>query len=138
VSWARAPRDCGASPATVACGGYRGSGLPEIDHVQHVRADLEALRRLGGGDERRHRGEDVSEVIGHGQRGVAEILELAGLVRPLGPRGRAPNVDAEPERLHRQDTLGPQMSALQRRREGTRMATGARSPVSRIRVDIYL
>ena len=115
-------------------------GVAEVI-VQHVRADLEALRRLGGGDERRHRGEDVSEVIGYGQRGVAEILELAGLVCPLGPRGRAPNIHAEPERLHRQDNLGAHTSAFndvarvrgsppERDRRSSAKYAGRRSPAS--------
>ena len=42
----------------------------------------------------------VREVIGHGERAIAEAFELAGLFHPFGPRAARSNIDAEPERLH--------------------------------------
>lgn len=63
-------------------------GVAEVV-VEHMRADPEACRRLCGADQRRHRRQEVGEVIGYGQRRVAEVLERAGLLGPLGPRARA-------------------------------------------------
>ena len=68
--------------------------------VEHVGTDPESRRCLSGADERRHWREEVSEVIGDGQRIVAKALNLAGFLHPFDPRARGPDIHAEPERRH--------------------------------------
>jgi hypothetical protein len=68
--------------------------------VEHVGAEPEGRRRLGRTDQGGHRREEIGEVIGHGQRVVAEAFELTGLLDPFGARARRPDIHAEPERLH--------------------------------------
>ena len=75
--------------------------------VEHMRANLEACRRLGSADQRRHWRKKVCQVIGHIEHGVAEVLEFPGLLPPLGARGRAPDVHTETEGLHRMPPLLP-------------------------------
>ena len=83
-------------------------GVAEVV-VEHGRPDAQVLRRCGGGGESRHRREQLGEVIRYAQHGVAEGLDLARLVRPVGTRSCGPHVDAEPERLH--SWLSPAMPA---------------------------
>ena len=52
--------------------------------VEHERADAQPRGGGGRGDDSRHRREYLGEVIGHGQRGIAERLRAAGGVRPRG------------------------------------------------------
>src|SRR5206468_10303137 len=74
-------------------------GMAEIV-VQHVGADPQPFRRLGGSYQSRHRRDTFVEVIGKAQRVVAERLNLPRLLGKIGPRCYMPNADAEPERLH--------------------------------------
>ena len=67
--------------------------------VEYVGGDAEMCRRRRGADQCRHRRHQVGEMIGHRQRAVTQILDLAGLLRPLGSRSGGPNAHAEPERL---------------------------------------
>ena len=82
------------------------SGLTRDQHgmaqivIQDVGADPQVCRRLRGADQSRHRCDKVGQMIGHGQGGVAEILDLAGRLLPLGPRLRVPEIHAKSERLH--------------------------------------
>ena len=50
--------------------------------VEHERADLQRGGGVGRGHQRRHGRELVAEVVGHEERGVPEVLGLAG---ELGP-----------------------------------------------------
>src|SRR5271168_5401304 len=68
--------------------------------VEHVGADAKMFGRLGGTDQCWHRRHYVCEMIGGGQRAVAEILDLARLLHPFGARLRVMNVYSEPKRLH--------------------------------------
>lgn len=68
--------------------------------VEHVGADAKMCGRLGGTDQCRHRRHKVCEMIGGGQRAVAEILDLASLLRPFNARLRVTNVHPEPKWLH--------------------------------------
>ncbi len=68
--------------------------------VEHEGADAQVLGRRGGGHQRRHRGELLGEVVGHRERRVAEILDLAG-------------------------QLDPTLGVVRRRRPGSRSGTAA-------------
>ena len=56
--------------------------------VEHERADAQRRRVRGRHRDRGHRRELVAEVVGHEQRRVAEVLELARLVAPRRRRRR--------------------------------------------------
>ena len=56
--------------------------------VEHQRADPQRRRVRGRHRDRGHRRELVAEVVGHEQRRVAEVFELARLVAPRARRRR--------------------------------------------------
>ena len=76
-------------------------GMAEIV-VEHAGPDTQPGRRRGRGGERGKRREQLGQVVRDEQNGIAETLDLARFVGPLGRRARRPDVDAEPERPHHQ------------------------------------
>src|SRR3984893_14757052 len=68
--------------------------------VEHVGADSQARCRLGSADQCRQRREQIGQVIGHGQGVVAQRLDLAGHLLPLGSRSGMGQVHPEAKRLH--------------------------------------
>ena len=69
---------------------HRGQLLGQHDRVLVVVVEDEGADpqrgRGGGGRQRRHRRQLVAEMVGHGDRGVAEALDAAGLLDPARPR----------------------------------------------------
>jgi len=68
--------------------------------AEDERTDPEG-RRVGGGDRHRRQRRELrpDEVVGQVQRRVAEVLDLAGLVAPVGIGLGARHLHPEPERL---------------------------------------
>src|SRR5262249_3278871 len=69
--------------------------------VEHVSADPEACRCLRSADQRRQRRQEVGQVVGDSEHGIAEVFEFASLFRPGSPRWRTSNIDTKTEELHR-------------------------------------
>ena len=63
--------------------------------VEHERTHLQLGGGVGGGHQRRDGGQLVAEVIGHEQGVVAEVLGLAGQLRPVRSGRRGAELDAE-------------------------------------------
>ena len=77
--------------------------------VEHERPDAQRRRVRGRHRDRGQRREFVAEVIGHEERRVAEVFDLAGLVAPVGhglvparPAPRTGTCDRAPWRRHYQ------------------------------------
>ena len=63
--------------------------------VEHEGADAQVFGGRGRRHQRRHRGELLAEVVGHRERRVAEVLDLAGQLDP--PLGVVRRGDLDPE-----------------------------------------
>jgi hypothetical protein len=76
--------------------------------VEHIGADQDALCRLRGADQGRHRRHPRGEeVVGQHQARIAEILDLACLGDAFGARGRVPDTYTETEGVHGRHSVRP-------------------------------
>ena len=95
--------------------------------VEHERADLQRRGVRGRHRDRRHRRQLLAEVVGHEQRRVPEVFELARLVAPRRRRRRVRDLHSESEGLRHVGSYFP----------ARRATTGASVSVDSIGTTMY-
>ena len=96
---------------------------------QHHRPDVQRAWWRRRPPSARGAGPALVEVVGHGERRPAEVLDLAGQRGPAAPVGRAPALEAEAERVHAARRAGGRRAARPARcAGGPRPASIGRHP----------